>query len=229
MIFSRVKLLFTSIFFTSVIIFSVSARPLSKHDMLQEIDKRLQKQTAKRDAIEAGRERALLCKSCHGEDGNSAKPDVPNLAGQNAGYLLDQISQFADGSRKDFVMNQLAANFSSEDKINVAIFYFSMPVKPQHVNLQLASKGETLYKSVCIGCHGREGLGHTSLARLAGQQVQYVQKVLSDFRNIANQGVSPSQAQRRSSTMENIVKNLSDEQIKELASYVAQLGTEDDH
>lgn len=216
------------IFIGSASVFPVHAQTLSKHDMLLEIDKRLQNQSAKQDAVQAGRERAVLCNSCHGEDGNSAKPDVPNLAGQNAGYLLNQISRFADGSRKDFVMNQLAGNFSSEDKINLAIFYYSSTVKPQHVNWHLANKGETLYRSRCSDCHGEEGLGQENLARLAGQQVQYVIDVLTNFRNVANQLVSRSNAQRSSPAMEKIAKNLSDEQIEELASYVAQLGSDDD-
>jgi len=224
----RQNLLFILIFSSSAAFNPVFAQPLSKDDMLQEIDKRLQNPGAKKEAIQAGRERALLCKSCHGEDGNSAKSDVPNLAGQNAGYLLEQISRFADGSRKDFVMNQLAGNFSPEDKINIAIFYYSMSVKPQNVSSRLANKGETLYKNTCSGCHGEEGLGHKNLARLAGQQVRYVESVLTNFRNVANKVVSRSQAQRASPTMEKIAKNLSDEQIEALASYVAQLGIEDD-
>ena len=187
----------------------------------------MQNKAATQDSVEAGRERAVLCQSCHGDDGNSIKPDVPNLAGQNAGYLLEQINRFADGRRKDFVMNQLAENFSTEDKINIAIFYNSMPVKQQHVNWHLAYKGEPLYKSGCSSCHGEEGLGHEKLARLAGQQVEYVKKVLTEFRSYANKGSSRTESQRTSPTMEKIAKNLTNEQIEELASYVAQLGIED--
>src|SRR5690606_22885752 len=39
-------------------------------------------------AFEAGRERALFCSYCHGETGNSKRPHIPNLAGQNPLYLF---------------------------------------------------------------------------------------------------------------------------------------------
>ncbi|MCG6968435.1 MAG: c-type cytochrome [Gammaproteobacteria bacterium] len=217
-----------SIFLIAIIwAIPVCAQEASKDRILYEIDQRLSNKFALKDAIDAGRERAVLCQSCHGEDGNSVQPEAPNLAGQNAGYLLDQISRFADGRRKDFVMNQLAENFTADDKINIAIFYYSMPVKPQHVNWHLVYIGEPLYKDRCSSCHGEEGMGHTNLARLAGQQVAYVKKVLTQFRKTANHLDSKSETPRKSATMEKVVKNLTDEQIDALAEYVAQLGFED--
>lgn len=203
----------------------VFAQDMSMDELLTAIDLRLQNITAKQDAIQAGRERAVLCQSCHGKDGNSTKPDVPNLAGQNAGYLLDQINRFADGRREDFVMNQLAENFSTEDKINVAIYYYSMPVKPRQVNWHLANKGENLYKYRCSTCHGEQGLGHKNLARLAGQQPEYVKNALNTFRNSAIRRSSTSSSQRTNTTMERIARNLTNEQIEQLAEFVAQLSS----
>ena len=223
----RFRMLITLLFFGQIFVLPVSAQNMSANDMLTEIDNRLQNKFSKQDAIEAGRDRAVLCQSCHGEDGNSVKSDVPNLAGQNAGYLLEQIERFADGRRKDFVMNQLAENFSAEDKINIAIFYNSMPVKPQHVNWHLANKGEILYKSRCGGCHGNEGFGHKNLARIAGQRVEYIKNTLNIFRNAADKDSARPES-RTSPAMEKVAKNLTDEQIEELAHFVAQMGFEDD-
>lgn len=228
MIVLRIRLLM-SIFLTAIVWANpVSAQDASKARLLDEIDQRLNNNLARKEAIGAGRERAALCQSCHGEDGNSVQPEAPNLAGQNAGYLLDQISQFADGRRKDFVMNQLAKEFTAEDKINIAIFYYSMPVKQQHVNWHLVYIGEPLYKERCSSCHGEEGMGQTNLARLAGQQVTYVKKVLTQFRKTANHLDPESETPRKSATMEKVVKKLTDEQIDALAMYVAQLGFEDE-
>ena len=203
----------------------VSAQDTSMNRMLDEIDQRLKNNFTRKEAIATGRQRAILCQNCHGDDGNSTQLEVPNLAGQNAGYLLEQINRFASGDRKDFVMNQLAENFTTEDKINLAIFYYSMPVKPQQLNWHLVYKGEPLYKENCSNCHGQEGLGRKNLARLAGQQVDYVKKVLIQFRKTANQ--LETEAPRNSDTMERVAKNLTDEQIDALAAYVAQLGFED--
>jgi cytochrome c553 len=51
-----------------------------------------------------GRKAAAVCAYCHGDGGNSVKPDVPNLAGQNTAYLLEQIQQFSDGRRRNEFM-----------------------------------------------------------------------------------------------------------------------------
>ena len=51
-----------------------------------------------------GRKVAAVCANCHGAGGNSSKPTVPNLAGQNPVYLLEQVRQFADGRRRDMWM-----------------------------------------------------------------------------------------------------------------------------
>ena len=191
--------------------------------MLKSIENRMGDDAARQRAIEDGEERAVLCQYCHGSDGNSLKPDVPNLAGQNAKYLLDQIDKFASGQRDDYVMNQLAANFSPEDKVNVAIFYYSQPVKPQAVDAGKALEGEALYQSVCRNCHGIEGRGNHRLARLAGQKVNYVTKVLQDFRANANNPAARNNAHRKSEIMEGVAKSLSDEQIAAVAAYVGQL------
>ncbi|MDP3440591.1 MAG: c-type cytochrome, partial [Azonexus sp.] len=52
---------------------------------------------ARKAAVEAGKKTAFFCANCHGEDGVSKTPEVPNLAGQNPGYLLEQIRKFAAG------------------------------------------------------------------------------------------------------------------------------------
>ena len=35
----------------------------------------------------AGKEKSAMCQGCHGEDGMSAAPSFPRLAGQYAGYI----------------------------------------------------------------------------------------------------------------------------------------------
>jgi cytochrome c553 len=191
--------------------------------MLKNVEKRLSDKNARQKAIKDGEERTLLCRRCHGSDGNSLQPDVPNLAGQNAKFLLEQIEKFATRQRDDFVMSELAANFTPEDKVNIAVFYHSKTVKPQSVDEKRASKGKTLYYRVCSGCHGIEGYGDHKLARLAGQKPVYVMKVLKTFRSNANNAAVRKESQRKSEIMEGVVKNLSDEQIESVAAYVASM------
>lgn len=213
-------ILFGLIYFTATV---VHADEADIDNMLKYVEQRLGDVKAKQKALEDARERTLLCKYCHGSDGNSLQPDVPNLAGQNAKYLLEQINKFATRQRDDFVMSELAANFSPEDKVNVAIFYNSQAVKKQTVDEKMANEGKILYYSVCTKCHGLEGYGDQKLARLAGQKIAYVVKVLKNFRNNANNPAARKESQRKSDIMEPVAKKLTDEQIESVANYVAQM------
>ncbi|MBA1330061.1 cytochrome C, partial [Candidatus Endoriftia persephone str. Guaymas] len=76
------------------------------------------------------RHRAVLCKHCHGEDGNAVREGVPSLAGQNPIYLVDQFQRFGDGRRYDFFMGGLAKSFSQEDKIKLALYYSQQQMIP---------------------------------------------------------------------------------------------------
>ena len=191
--------------------------------MLKNIETQMSNESARQKAIEEGEDRTLLCKRCHGSDGNSLQPDVPNLAGQNAKYLLEQINQFATRQRDDFVMSDLAAHFTPEDKVNIAIFYHSKPVKPQSADENKVSKGKDLYHRVCSACHGIEGYGNHKLARLAGQKPVYIMNVLKAFRNNAKNPAAREKSQRKSETMEGVAKNLTIEQIESVAAYVASM------
>lgn len=168
-----------------------------------------------------GQERALICSYCHGEDGNSVKPDVPNLASQNPTYLLEQINHFANGVRKDFVMNSLAKKFTEEDMINLALYYASKKVKPGTFDPRFVSKGKIVYSKHCQSCHGQNGKGNASFARLAGQKQTYIVNTLHRFR--ANARNQSNKTKRTSPLMESIVTPLSDSDIQSVAAYVSSL------
>jgi len=199
----------------------VHAKDAEVSRMLSGIQHKLSTAELKQQAIRLGKDRALLCNQCHGADGNSKKPDVPNLAAQNPVYLLDQIEKFSDGRRKNFVMNVLSKNFSRDDKENLAIFYASMKVNPAKTNIQLAQKGQALYIKQCSSCHGMKAAGKADYARLAGQKTHYVEMTLRGFRDKSKN--NSKQEKRNSTIMESITKGLSDDDVKALAAYVAQL------
>lgn len=212
------------IFFSAVFsVVNAQAEEMDMAFMLKTINERLNDADARQAAIAAGEERAMFCKYCHGSDGNSLKPEVPNLAGQNARYLLEQINKFATRERDDYVMSPLAADFSPEDRVNLAIFYYSKPVMKQHIDAKQAAKGKKLFDEVCSNCHGAQGHGNQKLARLAGQQIVYVTNALKAFRNNANNPSAKADANRRSTIMEGVTRTLSDEEIETVAAYVAQL------
>ena len=75
--------------------------------------------------VKAGQKVASFCANCHGEGGNSARPEVPNLAGQNAAYLLELSRQFAEGRRRDAFMEGLIKALSVDEEVGVACLLYT--------------------------------------------------------------------------------------------------------
>lgn len=57
----------------------------------------------------------------------SGTANVPNLDGQHAAYIVDQLNRFATGERQGTVMNRMAASLGEADKQAVAEFLSSAP------------------------------------------------------------------------------------------------------
>lgn len=78
--------------------------------------------------LEAGRAKVQsVCAACHGLNGVSVADAIPNLAGQKSAYLESQLKALKDGSRKNPVMNAMAAQLSADDIANVAAYFASLP------------------------------------------------------------------------------------------------------
>ena len=201
----------------------ITAEEQDRDHVISVITERMQDPQALAIAKQAGKDRSLLCASCHGVDGNSVKPDMPNLAGQNPSYIVEQIGMFADGRRRNFVMQALTRQFTFEDKVNLAIYFTTQEVKQVEYDQQMAQYGESLYKRSCFRCHGESGRGETGYARLAGQQIAYVEMTLKRYRGIANGTLQAEDARRSDPNMEQVTALLSDRDISSLAHYIAQL------
>ncbi len=202
---------------------AMGATPEERERALAEIAAVHADEEKQRAAFEAGRERSLFCSKCHGETGNSKRPDIPNLAEQNPAYLLEQIGKFADGRRKNFVMQTLAKDFTMEDMVNLAIFFSENQLEPQVSDPLQAARGKDLFLSRCSLCHGEDGRGAEGYARIAGQKPVYVVNTLKRFRANAQNQTSAFSRIRSSQRMEQVTQNLTDEQIESLAAYLAQL------
>lgn len=174
-------------------------------------------------AYEAGQDRSVLCAHCHGADGNSLRPEIPNLAEQNIPYIVEQIGKFADGRRKNFVMQQLASSFTTDDKVNLAIYFNSQKLKPIEADRLLATQAAPIFNSVCKLCHGEDGRGEQGYAHIAGQKPQYVINTLQRFKAVAQHKVDSDDIMRSSARMEQVANRLSDQDINALANYIALL------
>lgn len=162
-----------------------------------------------------GEARASFCAYCHGKDGNSVMPLVPNLAGQNPFYLLDQIEKFADGKRQDYIMTPLTKQFSMDDKVTLALYYANMISRARQADAALARKGEQRFRQQCVACHGHDAHGGEHYARLAGQRVEYVRHRLYRFQQQTEGHAAP--------VMTAVAKTLTDADIEALAAYLSTL------
>lgn len=74
--------------------------------------------------LSAGREKSGKCAVCHGKDGIAKRPDVPNLAGQSAIYMREQLLRYRSGARVHPEMNVIAGPLSDAD-VEDLVAYFS--------------------------------------------------------------------------------------------------------
>jgi cytochrome c553 len=88
--------------------------------------------------IEAGKAKVTeVCSACHGMNGVSVSDTIPNLAGQRAAYLENQLKAFKDGTRKPqspanpaAIMNAMAAQLSPAQISDVAAYFASLSAAP---------------------------------------------------------------------------------------------------
>lgn len=174
----------------------------------------MQDAAATQASVKAGRKVTLFCANCHGEGGNSSKSDIPNLAGQNPAFLLEQVKKFADGRRRNDFMQGMIKAMSDEEKVNAVVFFSSQEVKPHaSSNPALASHGKELFFKICQRCHGEQGRGNDKIARIAGQQPEYLTLSLKRYRDGTGERIDPLMASN--------TKNLTDADINALVAFVS--------
>jgi len=170
---------------------------------------------ALRAAIDAGKKVTFFCANCHGEDGISKTPDVPNLAGQNPAYLLEQIRKFGAGERKDQFMQGLIKVLKDEERLQAAAFYASMPVPPSRADAGKVVQGKELFAKLCVRCHGEQARGNELFPRLAGQKVPYLQTSITRYRD--GTGI------RNNQLMSIATSTLKNDDIVAIANYLTQV------
>jgi cytochrome c553 len=79
--------------------------------------------------VQAGRAKAQMCSVCHGLNGMATLPEAPNLAGQPASYLAQQLKHYRDGSRRHEIMTLMAKPLSDADIDNLAAWFSSIKIE----------------------------------------------------------------------------------------------------
>jgi cytochrome c553 len=113
------------------------------------------------------------CASCHGARGEGqSATGFPRLAGQPQAYLLTQLQAFADGTRKNPLMEPVARALNAQQMRDLADHYASLPgwtapAKKADTPDPPAAPGPRLAATgnwdkgipACFACHGPDGAG----------------------------------------------------------------------
>ena len=166
------------------------------------------------------------CAGCHGQTGEgNAQSGFPRLAGQGRLYLLHQLDAYADGSRKNAVMQPIAAAMNADQRRAAAAFYASQGQPPAASEAAqrasepvLAARGDDRRQiQACANCHGPQGVGDAAAnPYLAGQHPNYLTAAMGAWKSGERQNDPSGQ-------MTTIAKALTDEEVKTLVSHYAGL------
>lgn len=176
--------------------------------------------------IEAGKAKSVTCAACHGADGNSVNPEWPSIAGQHAGYIIDSLNAYRDGTRDNVLMLGQVQALTEQDQADLAAYFASQQALPRVADPALASRGERLYRAgnletgvaACIACHGPNGRGNAPAGypALAGQHAQYTADQLRQYR-LEKRSSDPNQMMR------NITARMTEDEILAVSSYLQGL------
>lgn len=166
-----------------------------------------------------------VCAACHGEDGNSAIPMFPKIAGLQESYIVKQLRDFQTGRRRSDIMAPIVAALKVEDFAPLATYYSAQKLKPgSDGGKKVSGFGKVVYFEgneetgvpACVGCHQPKGDGHLVYPRIGGQHTQYVSQQLKNF-------ASGERNNDVSRFMRVVAKRMSEEEIDAVAAYLVGL------
>jgi cytochrome c553 len=159
-----------------------------------------------------------VCSACHGENGKPVDKTIPNIWGQQAGYLYIQLRDFKRGDRKSEIMQPIASAFERDDMMAIAEYFSTKPwpdLGQPRAPKDVAQRARTADGSVgCTGCHLDHFQGDSTVPRLAGQGRDYLARTMADFRTRAR-GNNPG--------MSDLMIATSTDDLAALAEYLAGL------
>jgi len=163
-------------------------------------------------------ERAAPCLACHGEKGQSENPEVPSLGGQPAPYLLIQLYLFREKQRSVEIMNEMTKGFSDDDLRAFSDLVAKLPPPPPPPDTGDAQRMQVaralIENNRCNACHTLDLSGRDNIPRIANQREDYLVKTLREYKNNTRHGYDGAMAE--------VLAPVSDQQIVELAYYIAR-------
>ncbi len=77
----------------------------------------------------AGKKKAAICLTCHGEGDTVLGVGTPIIAGQYKDYLIHALKSYRSGSRTNAIMAGFSANLTDRDIEDIAAYYSAMESK----------------------------------------------------------------------------------------------------
>jgi cytochrome c553 len=169
------------------------------------------------------------CAACHGARGEgNPGGGFPRIAGQSQHYIVRQLESYANGSRRNAVMEPIAKGLSAQDRVAAAAYYAQLdappPQKPANASPApergsvLAMKGDNALRvQACANCHGPGGVGEPPLyPYLAGLDANYLTTAINEWRNGNRKNDAGSQ-------MLTVARALGPDDIAAVAQYYSSL------
>jgi cytochrome c553 len=166
------------------------------------------------------------CNVCHGvsAQGFLGYYPIPRLAGQQVGYIENQLKGFVEQKRTNNIMFNVGHVLSPAMITALATRFHELNPKPfGGAPRELVAEGKKIYEEgvasanvlACASCHGPDAKGNGQFPRLAGQLYVYVSLQLTNW--------SKERGETLSNVMAPIARNLSEAQIKAVAAYLSYL------
>ena len=163
--------------------------------------------------------RLPVCLACHGQNGQSENPGVPSLGAQQAFYVTVQLLMFRERMRVVDPMNEMAKGLSDDDLRGFADAIAKLPApKPAEgpVDAARMERARALAEqNHCNVCHTPSFVGQENVPRIAGQREDYLVKALRGYKDNSRRGYDAAMA--------DVVPQITDEQILDLAYYLARV------
>ena len=169
-------------------------------------------------AVAALEERLAPCLACHGEQGQSEKPEVPSLGAQPAFYVMVQLYMFRERLRTVEPMNAMTQGLTDDELRGMADVIATLPpprpVAAPDDPARLERARGLIQQHRCNFCHNPNFSGAQNVPRLAGQREDYLVKALREYKNNTRRGYDPAMAE--------VLYEISDEQLRDLAYFLAR-------
>jgi len=170
---------------------------------------------AQAQAIE---QKVAVCNACHLTGTLPSTSVIPNIWGQNEGYIYIQLRDFKSGARnapEDAAMRGFVATMSDADMLEIAKYASTQPwpkVAPISTDTALLKKGAYAIAVLpCGGCHFNDWKGFSANPRIGDQSTAYLAATIRRFR---------SGSRANSPGMSDLLRTLDESDIDAVAAYL---------